>query len=64
MITMEAPEGEQIEQDLAFLARIEVDAARLRPLYRRALERSQEKLAAGLPCSTKEREILTRIASV
>lgn len=63
MITMEAPE-EQIEQDRTHLARIQVDDAALRPLYRRALERSRAKLQSGLPCSTKEREILGRIASL
>ncbi len=64
MITTEAPSEELIEQDLACLARIEVDHAGLRPLYRRALERSRAKLMSGLPCSAKEREILNRIASV
>ena len=64
MITMEAPSEEQIEQDLACLARVTVDHATLRPLYRRALERSQAKLQSGLTCSTKEREILNRIASL
>ena len=63
MITMEAPSEENLEQDLACLARITVDDASLRPLYRRALQRSREKLQAGMACTSKEREILHRIAS-
>ena len=64
MNTMEDPSEEQIEQDLACLARAEGNSAALRPLYRRALERSQAKLQSGQTCSTKEREILQRIASL
>jgi hypothetical protein len=64
MITMEASSDEWTEQDLACLARIDQDAAGLRPLYRRALERSRAKLQSGLSCSSKEREILARIASL
>lgn len=65
MITMEAPSEEQrIAQDLASLARVTAEADKLRPLYRRALERSRAKLQAGRPCSSKEREILDRIVSL
>lgn len=60
----EAPSEEQLVQDLETMARIEVDGTTLRPLFRRALERSRAKLDNGLPCSTKEREILARIATL
>ena len=64
MITMEAPSEEEIEQDRMRLARIKVESGCLRPLFRRAMERSRAKVQSGLPCSTMEREILNRIASL
>ncbi len=64
MITMEAPSDEQTERDWACLARIEADETKLRPLYRRALQRARDKRDSGQSFSIKEREILTRIAAL